>query len=226
MKQLILYVFLLSTLNINGQNFDVRNVNWGMTIQEVVKSEYPLKGEIEGNELRINNVDIGNGLTAKLLYEFSNGRLIQLKYIVYGNPSLRGTCENIIPLTDKVRYTTFIIEALLKKGYKCDMGWYLPNVTSLAQETNKKEDFLNCNLDYKTIKFVDELAIKREALRVAIGFESNRSYASFYYNEYHNNASKYDSNFFPCNGDYYNTLLWLEITPNYKVKEEMKKNTF
>jgi len=197
-----------------------------MTIQEVTNSEYPLTGKLEANELSIENVDIGNGLTAKLIYEFSNGKLIQLKYIVYGNSSLKGTCENIIPLTYKVKYTSFIIEALLKKGYKCYMGWYLPNLTSLAQETNKKDDFWNCKVDYETVKFVDDLAKKKEALNVAIGFENNRSYASFYYNEYHNSSSDTKSTFFPCNSEYYNTLLWLKITPNYKVKEEMKKNTF
>lgn len=226
MKEVIFKILFFTTIFCNAQNYDVRNVNWGMSINDVINSEYPLEGNLNGNQLRYNNVDIGNGFTSALLYEFSNGKLIKLKYIIYGNPAFKGTCKNIISLVDKVKYTTYIIETLYQKGYKCDMGWYLVNNTSLAQETGNRNDFWNCKLDYNTVSKVDKLAKEKNAVLVAIGLENERSHASFYYNEYQNSEANKETNLFPCDSDYYNTYLWLEITPNYKVKNELNKNRF
>lgn len=230
MKKVKILIFLqLFAFTLIAQNFDVRKVNWGMTMQEVINSEYPMRASKDGNEVEFKNVEIGNSFTARLIYSFTNGKLTELKYIVYGSEYSRGTCDKVIPLTDKVRFSTFIFDALKEKGYKCDMGWYIVNGTHLAQVTGKREDYYNCNTDFETVSFFDKVAKREGAERVAIGFENNRSHASFYFNEHQN----YEPNFelpdeakTPCKSDYYNTRFWLEITPNYKVKKEMNSSRF
>jgi hypothetical protein len=231
MRTLLLTISLFGIIDslYSQTTFDVRKVNWGMTIQEVISSEYPLTPQTKGNEVEFYNVDIGNSFTARLIYEFSNGRLIKLKYIVYGYKSqyTRGTCDFIIPLFDKVRYSTFIFDALKTKNYKCNMGWYTPNGKHLADLTNNKQDYWNCSTDETTVKKVDAMAQSMKAERVAVGFENERSSATFYFNEHQNYKSQYDSEFkMSCDSDFYNTYFWLEIKPNYKVEKGMKGNDF
>ncbi len=84
MKNLIILFFFFHTYSYSQSSFDVRNTSWGMTVQEVIESEKPLKSHIEGNELNYYNVEIGNSLTARIIYSFRNGRLFGIKYIAYG----------------------------------------------------------------------------------------------------------------------------------------------
>ena len=229
MTILLLTIIYMSNSIVLAQNFDVRKVNWGMTVHEVINSEYPMKPEINGNEVHFYNVDIGNSFTAKLIYDFTNGKLTELKYIVYGSEYSRGTCDKIIPLFDKVRYSTFIFTALKEKGYKCQMGWYLMNSTHLAQITGNRDDYWNCSNDYKTISLIDSCAKKQGSVMVVVGLRSERTRASFVYNEHQNYVSKYErseNDRMPCKSDYFNTYFWLTMTPSSSAQKELDKNRF
>jgi hypothetical protein len=191
-----------------------QKANWGMTLQDVIDSESPLIPKVKGSELEFSEVDIGNGLKATLIYRFSNGRLYELKFIVYGKqtPSTRGTCDTIIPLTMKVQQTRFIYDWLRINGYDCFVGWYIPNADHLAIQQKFGNLSWRCLMETSVIESVDQMAKAENASRVAVGFMSERSYATFYFNEHQNylpdNRSKFD---LPCNSDFYNTYFWLEM---------------
>lgn len=212
----ILQVFVLlfiTNLTLIAQNFDVRNVNWGMNKDEIINSEYPQKAIIDGNEISFKNVNIGNGLTTKLIYYFSANKLVELRYIVFGSKYSKGTCDNIIPFSNKVTYSNFILNNLKSQGYKCNIGWYVINGTHLVDVTKQRKDYWNCDLDVKTISMIDNIAKKEGGEWIGINLENSRSNASFRFNEHQNSKYK-ELSPTPCNSDRYNILFWLIIKPN------------
>jgi len=66
-KKIFLIALNILPILIFGQSqFDVRKAHWGMTIENVISSEYPLQ-PIKGNgKLEYSKVDIGNGFLAKI----------------------------------------------------------------------------------------------------------------------------------------------------------------
>ncbi|MBK8656759.1 MAG: hypothetical protein IPN20_23245 [Haliscomenobacter sp.] len=232
MKQqsLIIAWFLVQSVFSIGQTFDVRSTNWGMTIQEVTKAEYPMEPEIEGNELVFSNVDIGNGFTATITYSFTNGKLTKVEYEVYGYKygNARGTCKNIVSLYDKVAYSKFIFDALKEKGYVCDLGWYFLTIGDryLADYTKKREDYSNCSNDKSTVDFVDKIAKENRFDRISIELKNKRCTANFRFNEHQNYP---ESNFGiqkNCDDEYYNIYFWLYFEPTSEVLKELNKNRF
>jgi hypothetical protein len=233
MKKKITIVLLfcfITFLIVAKDTYDVRKANWGMTIEEVVKSEYPLTPKYNDNEVEFNKVDIGEGYTAKLLYSFTNGRLTEMKYIVYGSQYSRGTCKKIIPLVDKVKFSTNIMYVLKSKGYSCQLGWYLSDKQiTLSKVTGKKEDWTNCVTDEKTISLINYIAKKEGGTWVSIIFANKRSQAKFTYNEHQNYQLKYNvpsNSQLSCDDDYYNIRIWLEVTPDSVIKSQMNSNRF
>lgn len=221
-KIAIVLIMFLCIGSTNIKDFDVRGVNWGMTMEEVISSEVPLKPIIKDNEVEFKNVDLEDNFSARLIYSFSNGKLIGLKYIVHGTPYSKGTCDKIIPLTQKVKSLSFIFNALKSKNYKCRAGWSAGS-HYLVEVTNDKEDYFNCSIDNETVTLIDNLAKEKSESKVKVSLENERCNAYFNFNE-HQNTPKLEG--MPCESDYYNTLLWLEIKPSYKVKKETRSSKF
>jgi hypothetical protein len=224
MKTITTTILLFLVLSAVAQEqYDVRKTKWGMAISEVMASEYPLTpSETKVDELKYSYVELSNGHKATILYSFTNAKLTEVRYIMYGYNAefSRGTCTNIIPLYDKIKYTNFVFEALKSKGMKCDMGWYLVNCSNAYPV-----GYSNCNLTKETADKIEKAAIDINCERIGLNYENERTDAVFYFNQYPNlkTKSSFDP---PCNSDFYNTYYWLVFTPSYKLKNEMKKGDF
>jgi hypothetical protein len=149
MKTITTTILLFLVLSAVAQEqYDVRKTKWGMAISEVMASEYPLTpSETKVDELKYSYVELSNGHKATILYSFTNAKLTEVRYIMYGYNAefSRGTCTNIIPLYDKIKYTNFVFEALKSKGMKCDMGWYLVNCSNVKTKSSFDPP---CNSDF------------------------------------------------------------------------------
>lgn len=216
---LVFFVF-----DVAGQEqYDVRKSKWGMAISEVMASEYPLTPtKTKDNELEYSNVELSKGMKATILFSFTNAKLTEVRYIMYGyNANFsRGTCTNIIPLYDKIKYTDFVFEAIISKGMKCDMGWYLVNCSAQSPV-----GYSNCNLNKETADKIEKAANDINCERIGLNYENERTDAVFYFNQYQNLRPK-PSIDARCNSDFYNTYYWLVFTPSLKLKNEMKKGDF
>lgn len=220
MKKILLpNLMLLICSIVLSQQFDVRDTRWGMSSQEVIDSEYPNKGIVDGNEIAFNKVDLGNGLEAKLLYFFDRDELTEVRFIVYSKNTI-ATCDNIIPLAQKVKECNFLIDKIKHDGYTCNKGWYFEKPLSLSELTGDRSYYYNCKTDFSTVSFVDKIAKENKATRVYINLENKRSSVSFEFNE-HQNGIKRDYSNIPaeflmkCSDDFYNTRFWLRIKPVY-----------
>ncbi len=224
MKTISTILLLLFVLTVAGQEqYDVRKTKWEMSISEVMASEYPLTpSKATVNELTYSYVELSKGQKATILYSFTNAKLTEVRYIMYGYNAdfSRGTCTYIIPLYDKIKYTNFVFEAVKNKGMKCDIGWYLVNCSSVCPV-----GYSNCTLDKETAEKIEKSASDINCEKIGLNYENERSDAFFYFNQYQNvkTKSSFDP---PCDDDFYNTYYWLVFTPSLKLKNEMKKGDF
>lgn len=225
MRNIFIIGFLFICNSVAAQEYDVRKTKWGMSISEVISSEYPLTpDEKDESELRYKDVELSNGHQATILFGFKNRKLNEVKYIMYGYDASfsKGTCDNIIPLYDKVRYTSFVYDALRTKEFKCDMGWYLVNCSNTYAV-----GYDNCNLDKTTIENIEKAATEVGCERIGLNFENERTDAVFYNNQYQNTYDKNSEfNIHPCNSSFYNTYYWLVFSPSYELKKEITKSDF
>lgn len=78
MKKFLLPLLILFPLLINAQTFDIRQVNWGMTKNEVKKSEsLPVAFE---TDFGISYNGFASGFKAYMLYSFDEGKLNIFSY--------------------------------------------------------------------------------------------------------------------------------------------------
>ncbi|MNT02879.1 hypothetical protein D3C72_1373910 [compost metagenome] len=232
-KNIFPLILLTISFNLFSQNFDVRKTNWGFTKQEVINSEYPLTPEVKEKEISYSNVNIGEDTYAKIIYTFTNERLIEVRYIVYGNSRHNngvGTCTFQVPLYNRYLYTKFIFDTLKAKDYKCYLGWYLSggypyknivDITGLITDRNT-----NCSFDKKILDNIDLLAKETKATSTNIVLENERNELSVNFNNPMNLVMEK-----PCENkiftaDYFNTYYWLVFEPNYKLKKELLKSNF
>ena len=77
-------LFLVLTI-VAQEQYDVRNTKWGFAISEVVASEYPLTpSKTKVDELEYTYVELSNGQKATIFYKFTNAKLTEVRYIMYG----------------------------------------------------------------------------------------------------------------------------------------------
>ena len=99
------------------------------------------------------------------------------------------------------------------------MGWSISGI----QFAKVDDSLQNGTTDRETFKLIQEELIRLNGTGVTIAFENARNFASFRIS----NFTKQDFiSSFKCNDDYYNTYLWLNITPSYEVKKDLKKRDF
>jgi len=216
--------------------YDVRKTRWGMTISEVVSSEYPLtlsedNDNAVGRYIIYSLVELSYGWKAEIIYWFTNSKLSKVTYSIYGynNKNDMGTYTHIIPLYDKIQYTNFVFEALRNKGMKCSKGWSLIN----NKETAYKHDYYNCNFDKETINDLEKAASENNSTLINITFSNERTDALISFNQYQNDDEKFKKIEYDIykekNGSqtcYYNIYYTINFTPTYKIKNEMRGNDF
>ncbi|WP_395049695.1 hypothetical protein [Flavobacterium sp.] len=193
-----------------------------MTLNEVKKAEKTIIPFSENSNELVYNIELNDEINCKLIYEFSNGILIKVLYIVYGpnDDYSRGTCEKNIPVSYKLDKIKFIFDALIEKKMAPILGgWDISGI-----QFAKVDDRLQKGTtDRETFKLIQEELNRLNGTGVDIAFENTRSFASFTIRNFtkQNFVSSYK-----CNDNYYNTYLWLNITPSYEVKKELKKRDF
>lgn len=219
-----LLLFLMLPLVIFAQdNFDVRKINWGMTREEVKKSEKSLVPVQEkSNELIYSDIELGQDLKCKLIYTFSNGKLIEVLYLVYGpnDKVSRVTCENNVSILYKLEKIKFIFDAILDKKMTPSFGgWYIAG----SKLEKIDERLKKVNIDDFTFKLIDTEVKRVNGSGISVSFENSRSWVDFRVK----NFLKDDFNgYFKCDDEYYNTYLWLKFTPSQEVEKELKKSDF
>lgn len=210
--------------------FDVRNTYWGMSKADVMKSEYPLKPETSGNDIKYTNVELDYGLTANIYFKFKNEILTEITYAIYGPKNNRGTCQNIIPLFQKVVSINWILKILEEKKYKCSFGWGVLNKSSLHLITGKDSDLYNCSIDKKIVDLIDNEAKKVRGDNILFYLKNDRTKVSIQFNEFQNvtdNFQEYNNMLnITCNDDMYNLMLWLTYEPSGNRKYESIKSKF
>lgn len=219
MKQILLFLFIIPSI-VYCQNYDVRSLNWGMTINEVKSSEKPLIPFSEkSDELRYNDVDLNGTMSSSIIYTFSNGKLIEARYIVYGPKDVysRGTCNKKISLSQKMMYTSFIYNALIEKDMKQFLGWKVTGTKVLENPKLK-----NGGYDSEIINILEEDVKKYNGLEVSLSLSNERTYVNLSIKT----STTNHSSFFDCDDNYYNTYLWLVFTPSSQVLSEIRKRTF
>lgn len=218
MKNILLFLFIIPSI-LYSQNYDVRKLKWGMSISDVKSSEIPLTPFSEENdELRYNNIDLNGTMSSSIIYTFSNGKLIEVRYIVYGPKDVysKGTCENKISLSKKMILTNFIYNALIDKNMKPVVGW---RVTGTNVQENPK--LKNGGYDSEITKTLEEEVKRYNGLEVNLLLSNERTYANLSIKTSSTNYSLFD-----CDDDFYNTYLWLVFTPSSQVESEIRKRTF
>lgn len=224
MKHIItVLIFSITFINAKAQSdFDVRKVNWDMTINEVIQSEYPLTPSTKTDELvEFDKVFVGkgyltNGFEAKLKYTFKNKRLSGLEYVV----SLIEKTENaIFQLTDKVSMTKFIFDALESKGYQCYIGWHTNSLSS-KKRAEMFNDLKICSLEYDFVKKIEDYAKAENDIHVYVNYENDRSSAGFCFYEFQNSETTAD---WAKEGKLFCTI---EFEPSFALKKQMEKSGF
>lgn len=102
---ILLTIFISSLCYAQEENFDVRNVKWGMTKNEVLNSELPNNPFVQDkNSLAYN--DTIDGKTITILYEFNDDKLYRVIYNFDINNSVDDNLfrRNIINILEK-KYT-------------------------------------------------------------------------------------------------------------------------
>lgn len=219
----ILFFLIFPVVVFAQDNFDVRKTKWGMTLDDVKKSENTLVPFQEKfNELIYNDIELNESIKCKLIYTFSNGKLIEVLYLVYGpnDEYSRVTCENNVPISYKLEKIDFIFKAFLnKKMIPFDTGWSIQG----SKLEKLDERLKRGNTDTSTFKLIQDELDRVKGTGASISFENARNWANFRIKHF----VKEDFNgYFKCNDDYYNTYLWLKVTPSYEVEKELKRNDF
>ncbi len=231
--KLLLLILLFSIPLLSQEKYDVRKAKWGMTISEVKASEYPLVGEDHDGaatklfefDICYYDVTIGNDHKASIIYSFTNKRLTEISYQMYGrnDPDRKGTDSHFIPLLKKIEYTNFVFDALQKdKHMTCSHGWCDP----FSSKLNIPANFHTCGTDAQTVEYIEKAGDLAHITTLSIGFENERSYATFYFNQYQNADKTNNLIAASLNSNYYNQYYTLRFTPSYLVKQGLIKNDF
>lgn len=231
-KSCVIFLFI-NSFSIYSQN-DIRGVNWGCTMEEVIKSEYPLTPKIDKNEIRYEGVVLGETISSDLLYTFTNGKLSELRYIVYGgslNHKFLGTCEYQVPMYHKYLYTKFIFDILNSKNYKCSYQWYFEggdfnNTKYFDEYKNLKIEYLNCDLNENTLNKIDQIGKEIKSTKAGFIMENKRNLLNVKFNNPLNREGGGDCNSRIFSKEFYNIFFWLIFEPSYEVKQNMLKSNF
>jgi len=232
MKSIIIIFLLFSFITFSQNKSDVRNTSWGMTKNEVISSEYPLKPKIKDDEISYEIVDIGNGYEATILYFFKNERLSNITFIVHGSEYLINTCDKITPFINKVSSAEYIFNDLKNKNYLCSLGWRLSNGDgkSLYDYKDKIKELRNCNTETNTLKFIQEKAIENNSSRISVSFANKRTFLTFTFNEHQNSPHTDEIRKLGinsrCDGFFFNIRFWMKYEPSNEVMNETSKSRF
>lgn len=231
------------TLTVTAQDqYDVRKTKWGMAYSEVMSSEYPLlPTESQDDQLTYDNVKLQNGSSASITYYFKNRKLIKVAYWIFGYNfyPYRGTCTNKISLFDKIKYTSFIFDALKEKGMKCSFGWLI-EINDMNIVKNEIVPF-KCNFNKDIIEKMEKLSENNGHKTISLYFSNERTNATFWFEDhqywtkkdtllrsgtYNLGTGTFSTKEIPCNDDRYNRYYTLFFEPSLKLETEMKKGDF
>lgn len=219
--------------------YDLRKVNWGMTKEEVIKSELPLEYEQRYNgDLEYQNIEAGE-LKFSIIYEFKNGRLSGAQYFL-SFKNIKVNCNDKISLGSKLIKLGFIFSNLKEKGFKFVDNWIGYNykydqLLSTYRDDNRDANAFNdpstkYKTDWTSATNIDVIATKNHFYKLYISLENKRTYVSFEFNEFKNcekrQAAILNNNGNDCNYWYFNEIVRIDYSPSYDLEKELKKSQF
>jgi len=177
---LLLFTFNLSAQTENAKIIDVRNVSWGMTIEEVLHVEKITKTFLidttnyteEINKVLVVPSLIINNTQTKLYYEFRNNRLLKVVYYFY-NQDTTSLFKRVVAL-NRI-YNNLVSNKNMTILYCWSYGneSYKRLSNKNACEYKKQQDIDNLELLAK-----DQLHIQE----AVFSLNNQRSIASFIFN--------------------------------------------
>lgn len=204
------------------QGQDVRGTKWGMTLEEVIKAEYPLEYDnyekgvqaIKGGKvfygsptLIYENVAI-DGRNVRVSYEFENNKLIKVTFRFkydgynYGQTSL----------SNRFSLMNSIIETLIEKEFFYNSCWmdHPYGWTHYGQE-KKCLEAVECKITDEALKQVQFCLDSYNLESVGIRFKDERTHLSLCF------PSKRHS--------FYDEIIgWVWFSPTYEVEKTFKKS--
>jgi hypothetical protein len=173
----LLSVLLIIIQNSYGQ-YDIRKVNWGMTMEDVKQSELPLKPNEERYNKSYNQQEITytnftiNQTKTDLTYAFQNGKLISITYTFY-----KTWQRDISSLFDKILYTKFVFENLKEKNFN-QFGCWSYGTHSYSTYTKK----YSCDYNDKSlVNDVERVGLQNKATYVLYSLRNERSHGRMTY---------------------------------------------
>lgn len=239
MKKFIIIFFY--TLSFYAQN-DIRGVNWGATIDQVLLSEKPISpSKVYEDQLRYDNINIGNNVFAKITYFFTSGKLSQVFYDIYSNS---GNCNYMPSLTTRYFDNKFIFDILVSKGYDWDpsiVGWYFdgyvyPKIdksvlskyfrNNFEFDMKLKPDYNKNNFNFDTLDNIDLIGQKIFSERVRIYMLNTRTDLTITFSTILNKKEDNCGKKWMEEQKYFKKIIELEFAPNDEVKKQIFKSNF
>ena len=240
MKAIYLLIYFLFSISCFSQyDYDLRKVKWGMSKEDVIKSELPIQCERKDNgDIEYEAIEVNN-LTIKLVYEFKNERLNGANYYLFFKNE-NTTCKDKIKLSSKLMAMDFIFKNLKEKAFKFNNNWmgytYVKNAVFGYNEKNtygiKAFDLplIKYRTDWMSAQIIDSIASKNKFFELYISLENPRTYVSFTFNEFKNNENRISellsSNSNNCNFWYFNEIARIKYSPSYNLEKELNKSQF
>jgi hypothetical protein len=232
----IILLKLIISCNLYSQSaFDLRKVNWGMSKEDVIKSEQPLQYEQKSNgDIVYSNITVDN-LIIELVYSFKNGRLSDATYYI-SYKYQKVNCEDKLSLSGKRLNMNAFFKSLTDKKYKCVFNWagdYYSGDDDVFPGSRKTKiiNSIPCKNNWTLDEFdaIDSWATKSQIFNLYISLESERTYVKIEFNEFKNSLVKKNEllNLWKdCNFWFFKEIARIHYSPTHKVQTELNDGQF
>jgi hypothetical protein len=239
MKKVIFYIFLSFNLirigNCQTDGFDFRQAKWGMSKDDVIKSEignsYTIKESESSIEIafkKIKLIDVSG--YSDVFYYLKNNCLTEVLMVIYlNNSNNEFNCNNPLPLSNRISLVQKnYFGKISKRGFTPQFGWEL-ETDRLFQDN---ETFLNYLLDPQKIssayenlnEFNRSNYLKRPFGDLRFTFKSSRS--TYLFKFYNWNKKPNSTSDLPCDFKGYSQIVAISANPTSSVIESVMKPDF
>lgn len=238
MKVLIIFTFLfLSCIRIGNcqtEGFDFRQAKWGMSKEEVIKSEvgnsYDIEETAYNTEVQLNNIRLNELLGySDIIYYFKNNSLSEVLMLLYlNNSDNEFNCNNILPLTNRISLVQrYYFNLLLKRGFTVQYGWNLEDDRIFIADNDYNNPMLDPNIVLAAYNRQSELN-KSNYMKKPLGdlkftFKSERSIYQF---KFYNFTPRPNSVSMPCDYKVYSQIVAISVNPTSSVRKNVIKPDF
>lgn len=179
-------VVFISFTKAQESSVDVRNARWGMTMEEVIKSEgsQPTKTgqELTGGRAYLNYETVIEQRAVLITYYFENNRLSEINYRYYWGKWQSDLKAHKI--TDRMHSIYTLFDSFKSKGYIVYGKWKLwgyehsPSQKTFEDCQSYSGSFIFNNENVKIVSnCIDQIVSNKNLVSIYIMYENARTYA-------------------------------------------------